>query len=187
MGPIVAGLLSRACCRGPVVARPAGAGLPSQSRPGSPPSSGATTRPSFRLEVHRQTPLTRRHRRDRRHYALHLTPAGNQRLRDIGKVAQEHGKTSSLHSMSRTAPPWRTSSAGSPPITASPLAYIPAIAPLGEAKALTPPAEVFTRRLASRYVVGGGGSQVSTTARRASGDSTPQEISRSVRAFGLSS
>jgi DNA-binding MarR family transcriptional regulator len=29
---------------------------------------------------------------DRRHHALHLTPAGEKLLREIGKVAQEHGR-----------------------------------------------------------------------------------------------
>ena len=33
----------------------------------------------------------RRNPRDRRNYALHLTAAGEQRLRDIGRVAREHG------------------------------------------------------------------------------------------------
>lgn len=34
----------------------------------------------------------RRNLRDRRQYALHLTPAGVERLSQIGRVAQEHGR-----------------------------------------------------------------------------------------------
>jgi DNA-binding MarR family transcriptional regulator len=34
----------------------------------------------------------RRDPADRRHYALHLTPAGDDRLRDIGRVAGQHGE-----------------------------------------------------------------------------------------------
>jgi len=33
----------------------------------------------------------RRNPQDRRHHALHLTPAGDERLKQIGRVAQEHG------------------------------------------------------------------------------------------------
>jgi DNA-binding MarR family transcriptional regulator len=34
----------------------------------------------------------RRNSADRRNYALHLTSAGHDRLRDIGRVAQQHGE-----------------------------------------------------------------------------------------------
>lgn len=34
----------------------------------------------------------RRNATDRRNHALHLTPAGRQRLAEIGRVAQEHGQ-----------------------------------------------------------------------------------------------
>ena len=33
----------------------------------------------------------RRNPRDRRHHALHLTDAGRARLRELGRIAQEHG------------------------------------------------------------------------------------------------
>lgn len=33
----------------------------------------------------------RRNPRDRRHHALHLTAAGEQRLHDVGRVAEQHG------------------------------------------------------------------------------------------------
>src|SRR5664280_2545558 len=73
------------------------------------------------------------------------------RAASLGRLATHHGLARGVH------PGYRT---------------------LGRVEGSDPAPEVFTRRLASRYVgVGGGGSQVSTTARRASGDSTPQEIS----------
>lgn len=34
----------------------------------------------------------RRNPRDRRHHALHLTEAGDRRLREVGRVAQQHGE-----------------------------------------------------------------------------------------------